>query len=148
MKYFSTHELVSPSIYAERGDKALRYLNKDALASLVALRERFGPLYVNTYGLDVPDVLGAIYSFSGYHLAGEYNRSNYSGHLRGYAFDCKFTGVSAEEVREDIFGVVPTSNGYHARSDKFPLITEIELGISWFHFAAGNNLDDLLVYFP
>ncbi|PHQ82936.1 MAG: hypothetical protein COB69_00360 [Phycisphaera sp.] len=145
-KHFGIKELVSPKIYLAKGAKAWRFFNPEALKGLDQLREEFGPCYINTWGFSGPNFLGQIYQYSGVHLDDEFKRSVYSGHPNWGAFDIKFKNYTAEEVRIKLLGEEPTKAGYYPKIERYPNITELEVGITWFHARFCSNVDGVLVY--
>ena len=93
-------------------------------------------------------LLAGIRKFSGFHLKGEYNRSEFSGHRMWGAFDLLFGNFTAETVRIDLLGHEPEKNGTLPSIEGFEEITEIEYGITWGHIRFGSNIDGVFVYHP
>lgn len=148
-KHFNIKELVSPEAYRLKGEACWRWFNPDHLRALDSLWDEFGGgVYINTWGLGNPMVLGQVFSFSGFHMKDEYKRSEFSGHRMWQSFDIKFTKHTAEEVRTKLLGFEPTKNEYLPTIERHPLITELEYGISWFHVRFGSNTNGILVYHP
>lgn len=121
--HFSVHELVSQETYEKWGEKALMFLDDRALMTLDALREKFGPITVNNWFWDGPR------QWSGLRTESSPYGSQYSQHRFGRAFDCVFSNVDDEHVRQYIL----------ANPDEFPYINSIELGTpGWLHFDVRN----------
>lgn len=119
---FKLEELVDPRIHKRLGDKAWDLLNENALRSLQALREKFGPIIVNNWHA------GGQYSESGLREQGTKTGAPKSAHKRGEAFDCKPRNVSVREMYDYIL----------AHPSEFPLIRRLESieatrGL-WLHF--------------
>jgi hypothetical protein len=130
-KYFHIKELVSPKVYTQKGEKAWRFFNPVALQGLDKLREKYGAMTINNSNRH----------YSGFHLKGEYNRSEYSGHRMWGAFDVLFKDHTAEEVRIDLLGEEPTKNMIYPSIEGFEEITELEYDITWFHVRFCSNID-------
>ena len=45
--YFAIHELIPPSVYEARGEKAWELLDDRLLKTIDTLRDRFGPATIN-----------------------------------------------------------------------------------------------------
>ena len=137
-KHFHIKELVSPQVYMAKGEKAWRFFNPVALQGLDKLRDKYGSMTINN----------SKRHYSGFHLKGEYNRSEYSGHRMWGAFDVLFKDYTAEEVRIDLLGEEPTENKIYPSIEGFEEITELEYDITWFHVRFCSNIDGVLVYKP
>ncbi len=139
---FCIEELVSPQVYKDRAHRQdwWRFFDPIALEGLDKLRERFGPMTINNYKW------GGDRKFSGYHAKGEYKRSEYSGHRAWGSFDILFNNHTAEEVRIMLLGDEPKVAGYRPSIKGFEEITELEVGISWFHVRFNSNIEGVLVY--
>ena len=70
-KYFDIRELVSPEVHRLKGDRCWRFFSPIALKGLDKLREKYGPITINNWHI------GGDRKFSGFHLKGEYNRSEF-----------------------------------------------------------------------
>lgn len=149
-KHFGIKELVSPKAYELKGEKCWRWFPEEALRGLDLLWKEFGGgVYINTWGFNNPNILGKVFSYSGYHMASEYTkRSEFSGHRMWAAFDIKFSKHTAEEVRIKLLGFEPTTNQFLPRIERHPNITELEYGVSWLHVRFNSNLKGVLVYNP
>lgn len=147
-RYFSIEELVPPHIYAERGEKAWQLLDSRMLLTIDQMREALGPMVINTWhskkltdaysrrehsGLRTLAFYEAMYPNAG--LAA-YLKSH-SQHKYGRAFDAVFRDVSADDAREYV----------RANPQKFPYLTAIECGISWFHGDV-RNVKPLMEFYP
>ncbi len=141
-KYFDIRELVSPEVHRLKGDRCWRFFSPIALKGLDKLREKYGPITINNWHI------GGDRKFSGFHLKGEYNRSEFSGHRMWGAFDLLFGNFTAETVRIDLLGHEPEKNGTLPSIEGFEEITEIEYGITWGHIRFGSNIDGVFVYHP
>jgi len=143
-KHFCIEELVSPAVYEARKRKQdwWRFLNPVALEGLDKLQEKYGRVIINDWKW------GGEFDGSGFHLLGEENRSEYSGHRMWGSFDMKFKEYSAKEVRIDLLGHEPEVNGILPSIPGFEEITELEYAINWFHVRFCSNIDGVLVYRP
>jgi len=131
--HFDIKELVSPCVYEERGElKSWMLFDERALLTLDQLKKappnfksngKYGSVIVNDWSW------GGDYKWSGFRTPDSPHYRQWSRHSFGKAFDCKFSDCSAEEMREYV----------KANKDKFPYLTEIENGVSWFHFACSNS---------
>ena len=146
-KHFGIKELVSPLAYERKGDKCWRWFSPDLLKVADRLQEKYGACYVNTWGLSNPNILGQVFSYSGFHLPEEYpKRSDFSGHRQWGSLDMKFPSISAEQIRIDLLGFEPTKSQVLPSIPGFEEITEIEYGVNWLHIRVGSNIDGVLVY--
>ena len=132
-KHFMLQELVPRETYRDHGQRAWKFLNPLALWTLDALREEYGPVIVNDWIWD------GQWSYRGYRPAGCKVGAKDSAHRHGNAFDCNFKGFDAERVRQDLFMSVKKNV---PPKECFKYITEVETGISWFHFAVTNHNRD------
>jgi hypothetical protein len=130
-KHFKIHELVGPEVHAARGEKAWQLLDDRALETLDALRDKFGALTVNDW------FWGGRFTESGLRTPGDKHYKPYSQHSFGRAFDCKFKGISAEEVRKYVL----------ANKKEFPFLTSYENVVTWFHFDV-RNVEAITVFNP
>lgn len=118
---FILQELVPPPIFDRLGEKAWDLLNEDALRSLQALRDKFGPITVNNWSFGGP------FKESGLREADTKTGAPKSAHKRGEAFDCKPKAVSVREMYDYII----------AHGEEFPLIRRVEniaFAKTWVHF--------------
>ena len=118
---FHIKELVSQQMYKVLGGNRkfiLQLFNPNALITLQALRDKFGPTFVNNWHV------GGNNHYRGFRNFDCGIGAKLSQHKLGNAFDCNFTDYTAEEVREYIL------NNPH----EFPHITAIEGKVSWLHF--------------
>ena len=131
-KYFDLHELLPKSALADRGNHGWGLLDDRLLMSADALRDYFGPMYINNWfygghnewrGLRTPD--------------SPYYRP-YSQHSFGRAIDCTFKSATAQEVREVIL----------EHPEYFPEITAIEEDVDWLHFDVRNFAPGILRFKP
>lgn len=125
-EHFKIQELVSPEVFAARGDRAWELLDPAALRSLDLLRKKFGPCKVNDWHQ------GGNYKLSGLRPFDAGLGAAYSQHKFGRAFDCKFSQYTPEQVYEFVL----------ANPKAFPEITVIEdvrFTPTWFHFDTRNH---------
>ena len=143
-KHFIIQELVSKKVYEAKGEQCWRWFNPIALRGMDKLRERYGPMRMNDWYWGGQD------DGRGYHFVGEEKRSEFSGHRHWGSFDPIFSKVTAKEVRIDLLGHEPTSNGVLKPIEGFEEITEIEYGeqVTWFHHRYCSNINGVLVYNP
>lgn len=121
-KFFRVEELVPRHVFQARGAAAIELIDERVLITLDALREKFGPITVNNW------VWGGNRQWSGLRTEQSPFGTAFSQHRFGRAVDCIFRNVTAEEVRQYIL----------ANPDEFPLITFVELDVSWLHFDVRN----------
>lgn len=128
MKYFLAQELVTPDVYGLRKERSYELFDGAALDSLIALREKFGPITVNNWHA------GGTYKESGLRDPLTKTGALFSQHKFGRAFDCKFHGVTVQEVFDFII----------KHHNEFPYITTLEdikftAPGGWLHFDTRNN---------
>jgi hypothetical protein len=148
--HFSIEELVPPTVYEARGERSWQLLDEQMLQTIDQMREHFGSMVINTWhsrklqkrfglrrqsGLRTYDFYLEVY---GKKQAMEKYNNSYSQHKYGRAFDCIFTEFANQDsvrkrVREN-----PT---------RFPFLTSMETGISWFHGDC-RNVRPLLEFRP
>ncbi|MBL4759383.1 MAG: hypothetical protein JKY80_00805 [Mariprofundaceae bacterium] len=124
-KHFNIKELVPKHVYEARGDKAWELFDDRALRMIDALRDHFGVVTVNNWHV------GGERNWSGLRTEDSPYYSAYSQHTFGRAFDCLFTSVASEKVREEILAKPKADFAY--------LITGIELATSWLHVDVRNT---------
>lgn len=121
LKNYIIQELVTPEIFASRGQRAWELIDARAAQMLQALRDRFGPCTVNNWHN------GGSYKESGLRDPSTKIGATYSQHKYGRAFDCKFRSATPHEV----FDEVRRNHG------KFQFITTLEdvtYSPTWLHF--------------
>lgn len=124
-RHFKIQELVPPHVYQERGDRAWELLDPLLLESLDQIRDAFGPMLCNTWHN------GGSRMYSGLRMPGDPHWSKYSQHSFGRAADLlPIAEITADKIRQYIL-----SNPGH-----FPLITGVELDVSWLHIDVRNTL--------
>jgi len=123
-RYFDIRELVPPSVYDDRDERAWELLDSRMLITLDALRLRYGPITVNNWHT------GGDRHWSGLRTPDSPWYKPYSQHTFGRAADCIFHSTDAESVRQDILA--------NPDAREFELIMSIELGTSWIHFDVRN----------
>lgn len=121
-KHFDVQELVPPSIYEQRKEKAIELIDERVLITLDQLRETFGSCTVNNWNF------GGSFSQSGLRTPEAKEYSFTSQHSFGRAMDCKFSDYEAKDVRLHII---------ESRL-VFPYITFMEDGVNWLHFDVRN----------
>lgn len=126
--YFGIDELVDKTVYDKYGEGAWKFIDKDALACLLVVREGLGkPITVNNWKIGGPfSQRGLRHNMSS--LVKNKTRLYLSAHIFGKAFDFDVEGMTAIEVRKWI----------DENADKFPCNIRLErnLGsnpISWVH---------------
>ncbi len=132
-EHFRIHELVPPTVYHDRGDKAWELLDERLLRTLDRLRKRFGPTIVNNWHSGGPR------EWSGLRTADSPYYSRFSQHSFGRAADCLFVNEDAETVRQEILAAPDDPD--------FALIGSLELGVSWLHFDV-RNCQRIKTYYP
>lgn len=123
---FGVRELVTPEVYAARGERAWELLDPFALRTLQSLRDKFGPVTINNWHI------GGSYKESGLRGFGSATGAMWSQHKYGRAFDCKIKGVTPKEACEYIL----------AHMSEFPYLTVLENPAetpSWLHFDTRNH---------
>lgn len=138
-EHFKLQELVSPEIYNKSsiGDRALDFLNVNAIAALEDLRVDFGPITVNTWHT------GGNYKNSGVRAPDCSIGAMYSAHKFGTAFDLKFKDHKPEYVYFHILN----------NQDKYPYISRMEnaeITKTWLHceFSTNPRKGDILIFNP
>jgi hypothetical protein len=137
-QHFELKELVPPGIMEVYKESAWLFFDDRLLIAADLLRESFGPMYVNTWGLssDIQKAYGVRIS-SGLRLP--WMSENYkltSQHSHGRALDALFKDATAQEVRLAI----------KSDRERFGMITEIEEGVDWLHFGTRNTGGELYVF--
>lgn len=136
IKHFDLEELVHPSFIKIFGPRCRMFLQQQALATLVQMRELLGPITVNNWHV------GGNYELSGLRPSDTSIGAKYSIHKYGGAFDCKFRDVTPREAQEYIL----------TNSNQFPLLRRMEnvdFTPTWLHFDVANTgVDDIIVFNP
>lgn len=135
--YFKIQDLVHPDIHKARGERAWELIRQDAIVSLDALWQKFGPFVVNTWNDKTKSAKYGVRKSSGLRPFNDGTGALYSMHKFGGAFDCLFEKITAEEVRKYVL----------ANKDEFPYITAIENNVSWFHFDV-RNVTPIMAFNP
>lgn len=123
-EFFAVNELVPPSVYEHRGERSIQLFDTNALKLIDWLRDRYGAATINDWAW------GGNFSQSGLRTVEFYGTpikyfSSFSQHKYGRAFDLKFNGMSAEEVRLDL------KLNWESLGLGFPIT--IEDDVSWLH---------------
>jgi len=131
-KNYKLQELVSPLVYAARGEEAWEMLDEQLLRVIDRIADKFGPVIINNwmwggrfdlrglrhYVLDKPKCLK------------EGIWIDYGQHEPGRAVDMSFPKHTVKEVREYIL----------AHPEEFPEIRGIEVAKGWLHIDVRNSL--------
>lgn len=133
---FELRELVPPSVYKRLGEKAWTLLNEDALRSLQAVRDKFGPIVINSWHV------GGSFTESGLREPESKTGAKNSAHKRGMAFDCKPRMCLPQEMYDYILD----------NQSEFPLIRRvenIEYTPTWVHIdVVPHNAPSIRVFKP
>ena len=132
-KYFDVRELVTPSVYERFGEKAFMFIDNRILRTADMLRERFGPITINTW------FFGGTSQCRGFRSSDCTIGAAFSQHRFGRALDMSFRNYSAEEIREDM-----RKNGDNAA---YEFITRCEDGVSWLHIDNANIKHNGIYFF-
>ena len=130
MKYFRTEELVSESVYRERGERSMQLIDKHIPVFLDNLREALGrSITCNDW------VFGGEYHWRGLRTKDSTDFSQYSQHTFGRAIDAKIKGMSAEDVRQ---WLIENRNLWWVKP-----VTFIESGesVTWLHIDLRGGTD-------
>jgi len=135
-KYFELHEFLPPEIYNHLVEHNIQWkgwvlIPPTTIDTCDTLREEFGPMVINTYGLSQSvQAKYGVRTQSGMRVMDLAGRPTYvSAHYHLLGTDSKFRDCSAQEARKDIL----------AAPDKFPHINRLECTIkgeeiSWLHW--------------
>jgi hypothetical protein len=121
LPHFIIEELVDKQTFEQFGENSWWFLDEKALATLVAMREAFGPLTVNNWHL------GGSYQYSGFRHPLCSIGAQLSQHKFGRAFDVKSKNFTPEQMQSFIL----------ANPKRFPYITTMENAKhtkTWLHF--------------
>ena len=117
-KYFQWHELVPNAIYK---DYWLILMDTRLLMTIDAMRMHYNrPITINNW------IDGGNFRYRGFRPFDCNVGAKFSQHKFGRAVDLDVSGISAEQVRNDI------------RSGLFPEITCIEKDVNWVHIDVRN----------
>jgi hypothetical protein len=125
-RHFQIEELVPPSIFEARGERAIELLDLEALVTLDLLRDRYGTLTVNDWHWE------GHFTESGLRHPDTETGAKFSQHKFGRAFDCKFRRTTPREVFDDIL----------EHDELFPKLTvleNVEHTPTWLHFDTRNH---------
>lgn len=134
MKHFRIEELVPESVFNARGEKAIQLFDANAIRLLEWMRERYGPCQINDWHR------GGQFSQSGLRTVEFYGSpdkyfASFSQHKYGRAFDMKFSGKTAVEVREDMKIQWPSSG--------LGFSVSMESDVTWVH--VDTRISDKLI---
>ena len=134
-KHFKLEELVDPTALRALGQRAWELLDPRLLATLDQVRERFGPVVVNTWHQ------GGQFSKRGFRSPEPNNPgARFSQHQFGRAADMHFLETSVPGARAHIL----------AHPHEFPYVTAVEVA-SWLHLDCrwrNRDRDGILVFHP
>lgn len=133
-KYFSITELVCEHTLERFGADAWKFLNPQALETLLVLRTKIlkVPLTINTQSAHQRGLRCNICP-----LVKEKQKQYLSGHVLGCAFDILSKDMTAEQMRSLIV----------QHKDLLPYPIRIEAGVTWLHFDMITNTDDKVTFF-
>ncbi|MEJ2648767.1 MAG: hypothetical protein P8016_10210 [Sedimentisphaerales bacterium] len=95
-KHLAIYELVPPTVFNEKHEKAWELFDERLLITRDKLREKYGKITVNNY------YLGRDREWSGLRTTDSPYYSPFSQHTFGRAADCLFSNKSTEDVRQEI----------------------------------------------
>lgn len=101
---FDLEELVPPETYQKYGSSSIWFIDKKIIEVLEIMRKDLGPIYVNTWSLPNPKLLGQIFNYSGYRPPECKEGASASQHRFGRAADIKSLSHSSDEIRGYIKG--------------------------------------------
>ena len=129
-QYFKLEELVPPETFNQVFDPSRLWIVFDPLAlwTLDNLRDRYGPLIVNTWSRGL--------RYGGYRPLDCSIGAKWSQHKFGRAFDPKSSTVTADEMRKDILDM----SFQKRQSVGLDHINRVEMSVNWFHFDTGNSV--------
>ena len=137
-KHFQLHELLPPRIYAHLNEQGALWkgwilVPHTTIETIDALREQFGMMFINTYGLSAQtqkDYGRRVDSGMREMEVAQQNRPGYvSAHFHLLGTDSVFKNIAAQDVRKFIL----------SHPDKFPHINRLECTIGgkeigWLHW--------------
>ena len=125
-KHFKVQELVSPEVYAARGEASWQLLDVYLILTLDQLRDEFGPLTVNDW------LWGGNFKYSGLRPLRGGIGAIYSQHRFGRAADCKPKDLTPQEMHARILD----------KQEKFPHLRVLENIVAtptWVHADVRNH---------
>jgi len=134
VEYFQLEELVDPQTFEKFGDDAWWFLDPNAVAMLVALREAFGALTINDW------LWGGHFTESGFRHPQSTTGATLSQHKFGRGFDVKSKHFTPVQMQAFIL----------ANRERFPLITTMENAKhteTWLHFDTRMRIETSIVIF-
>lgn len=126
-KHFKLQELVEPTIYRERGERAWEMLDPCALMTLDSLRDEFGALELNNWHE------GGDRDEAGLRRFGTSTGAEFSMHKYGRGFDPRSRFVTPQEIFDRVMAKA---------AEKFQHIRAVEnvaATPTWFHFDTRNH---------
>ena len=139
-KHFKIWELVPPNMLTdivEDMDKLWLLFDMNALKSIDALRERYGPAIINTHHL------GGVLKYRGWRPFDCEEGAEFSPHKRGAGFDLTFLNISAKKVRQDLKLMGHNTLIYYGLQH----IRRIENNVSWLHIDTGHSDQEGIKFF-
>lgn len=121
LRHFNLRELVTPEIWATRGERCADLLDPRALRVLDDLRDKFGPVTVNNWHS------GGTYKESGLRDPFTSTGAMWSQHKFGRAFDCKFKGATPREVFDHL-------TAHAADWPEITVLEDVDKTPTWLHF--------------
>lgn len=133
-KYFQIEELVCEHTWARFGVDAWKFINAQALETLLVLRTKIlkVPLTINTQSAHQRGLRCNICP-----LVKEKEKQYLSGHVLGCAFDLLSKDMTGVQMRALIV----------QHKDLLPYPIRIEAGVAWLHFDMITNTDDKVTFF-
>ena len=124
-KNFAVTELVPPEVYSKMGDSAIILLDDRILRIADFVRDHFGkPVIINNWHG------GGQYSQRGFRTV-QQGAAEHSPHMYGRAVDFDVKDVAPDDVRAEILS--------NQSAGEFPLISGMEVGITWVHLDVYNR---------
>ena len=134
---FYLDEVMHPTMYKKFGAKSRWFIDQRLIDIVQFIREKTGqPITVNDW------YKGGRFKERGLRNPNTSTGAKYSQHKFGKALDFVVSGMSADEVRENILG--------EWKDDLMELgLTAIEAGVSWVHIDIRNTGEkDIMIFYP
>jgi len=122
---FTIQELVPQRVYFDRGNKAWELLDDRLLIALDEMREKFGPIIINTWHSERLQAAYKLREWAGLRTEESPDGTRYSQHRFGRAADCLLPQFDVAEARSVIY------------EGKISYITAVEEA-SWLHVDVRN----------
>ena len=127
-RFFGIEELVNPNIFKLNKERSWSFLDTRMLWTLDELRKLYGRCTINNWSFGGRRVDSGLREFN------TTTGAAYSAHKFGKAFDCLFSGYSANEIRNDMKA--------NPKREAYKYITRVEEDVSWLH------IDNMNISFP